>query len=338
MNILVTGGAGFVGSHLCEALVERGDRVVALDNFDPFYPRERKLQNVNQLRDHVRFDLVERDLNVPESLVEVLAGGSFDVVVHLAAKAGIRASMRNPSAYIETNLGGTANLLEAMTRTSCRRLVFGSSSSVYGNNPGRPSREDDRVMPVSVYAMTKKSGEELCRVYSATQDFSVLCLRFFTVYGPRQRPEMAIHKFTRLLLNNEPIPLFGDGSMRRDYTYVDDITRGITSGIDFVTQHSGFDVVNLGSGMPPVTLNELVARLGWLSKLEPNVEYCPAPGGDVDSTCADINKAGGLLGYHPRVDLSEGLGRFLEWYRALAAGGTASYGHRAKFDTATKAS
>jgi UDP-glucuronate 4-epimerase len=338
MNILVTGGAGFVGSHLCEALVEQGDRVVALDNFDPCYPRERKLQNVVRLRDHARFNLVEGDLNVSESLIEVLAGGSFDVVVHLAAKAGIRASMRNPSAYIETNLGGTANLLEAMTRTGCRRLVFGSSSSVYGNNPGRPSCEEDQVTPVSVYAMTKKSGEELCSVYNATQNFSVLCLRFFTVYGPRQRPEMAIHKFTRLLLNNEPIPLFGDGSMERDYTYVDDITRGVTSAIDFVTKHEGFEVVNVGSGMPPVTLNDLVARLGWLSKIEPKVEYRPVPGGDVDRTCADINKARGLFGYQPQVDLSEGLGRFLDWYRADAAGGTmpASYGTEA--DTATKAS
>ena len=338
MNILVTGGAGFIGSHLCEALVERGDRVVALDNFDPLYPRERKLQNVIQLRGHGRFDLVERDLNVAESLTEVLAGGSFDVVVHSAAKAGIRASMRNPSAYIETNLGGTANLLEAMTRTGCRRLVFASSSSVYGNNPGRPSREDDRVVPVSVYAMTKKSGEELCRVYNATQSFSVLCLRFFTVYGPRQRPEMAIHKFTRLLLNNEPIPLFGDGSMQRDYTYVDDITRGVVSAVDFVTAHEGFEVINLGSGMPSVTLNELVARLGWLSKLEPQVDYRPAPGGDVDRTCADIKKARGLLDYQPQIDLSEGLGRFLEWYRGGDASGVAPYGYRAAPDTETKAS
>jgi UDP-glucuronate 4-epimerase len=315
MNVLVTGGAGFVGSHLCEALIDRGDRVVALDNFDPFYPRERKLQNVIRLRGNARFDLVERDLNNPEALTEVLAGSSLDVVVHLAAKAGIRASMRNPSAYIETNLGGTANLLEAMSRTGCRRLVFASSSSVYGDNPGRSSREDDRVVPVSVYALTKKSGEELCRVYTALQNFSVVCLRFFTVYGPRQRPEMAIHKFTRLLLDNEPIPLFGDGSMQRDYTYVEDITRGVVSAIDYVSMHEGWEILNLGSGIPPVTLNELVARLGWLSKSEPQVEYHPAPGGDVDRTCADIDKARGLLDYQPQIDLSEGLSRFLEWYR-----------------------
>jgi len=338
MNVLVTGGTGFVGSHLCEALVKRGDRVVALDNFDPSYPREQKLQNVIRLRDHARFDLVERDLNTPESVIEVLAGGSFDIVVHLAAKTGIRASMRNPSAYIETNLGGTASLLEAMTRTGCRRLVFASSSSVYGHNPGRPSREDDELTPVSVYAMTKKSGEELCRVYNATQDLSVICLRFFTVYGPRQRPGMAIHKFLRLILNNEPIPVFGDGSMRRDYTYVDDITRGAVSGIDFAMTHEGFEVVNLGSGMPPVTLTELIAKLGWLSKLEPEVEFLPVPGGDVDSTCADINKARGLFGYRPQIDLSGGLGRFLDWYRVDAAGGTMPDSYGTEADTATKAS
>jgi UDP-glucuronate 4-epimerase len=301
-------------------LIDRGDQVVALDNFDPCYPRERKLQNVTPLRDHARFNLVERDLKNLEAVTEVLAGGSFDVVVHMAAKAGIRASMRNPSAYVETNLGGTANLLEAMTRTGCRRLVFASSSSVYGDNPGRPSREDDRAVPVSVYAMTKKGGEELCRAYTAMQNFSAVCLRFFTVYGPRQRPEMAIHKFTRLLLDDEPIPLFGDGSMQRDYTYVEDITRGVVSAIDYVSMHEGWEILNLGSGIPPVTLNELVARLGWLSKSEPQVEYHPAPGGDVDRTCADIHKARGLLDYRPKIDLSEGLSRFLEWYRDGEAG------------------
>lgn len=319
MNVLVTGGAGFVGSHLCDALIARGDRVTALDNFDPFYPRERKLDNLAQLRGHARFDLVEHDLENREALIEVLAGGSFDVVVHLAAKAGIRASMRNPGAYVETNLGGTVNLLEGMTRTGCRRLIFASSSSVYGNNPGLPSRETDRVVPVSVYALTKKSGEELCRVYHATRGFSAICLRFFTVYGPRQRPEMAIHKFTRLMLNNEPIPLFGDGSMQRDYTYVDDIVCGIRSAIDLVREREGYDVVNLGSGSSPVTLNQLVARLAWLSKSDPEVEYRPAPGGDVDRTCADIRKASDLLGYRPQIDLSEGLRRFLDWYRGRDA-------------------
>lgn len=315
MNILVTGGAGFVGSHLCEALISRGDQVVALDNFDSFYPRERKLQNIIRLRDHGRFDVVERDLKDSEALSEVLAGGSFDVVVHLAAKAGIRASMRNPSAYIETNVGGTVNLLEAMNRTGCRRLIFASSSSIYGNNLGRPSREDDQVVPVSVYAMTKKSGEELCRVYNIVQNFAVVCLRFFTVYGPRQRPEMAIHKFTRLLLDHEPIPLYGDGSMQRDFTYVEDVTSGVVSAVDFVSIHEGYEVFNLGSGMGPVTLNELVARLAWLSKSEPEVAYHPAPGGDVDCTCADIHKARSMLGYVPQIDLTEGLRRFLEWYR-----------------------
>ncbi len=316
MNVLVTGGAGFIGSHLCEALIDRGDQVVALDNFDRCYPRERKLQNVTALRGHARFNLVERDLKDLEAVTEVLAGGSFDVVVHMAAKAGIRASMRNPSPYIETNLGGTVNLLEAMVRTGCRRLVFASSSSVYGDNPGRPSREDDRAVPVSVYAMTKKSGEELCRVYTAMQNLSAICLRFFTVYGPRQRPEMAIHKFTRLLLDNEPIPLFGDGSMQRDHTFVEDITRGVVSAIAYVFENEGCEVFNLGSGMPPVTLNELVARLGWLSKSQPIIEYHPVPGGDVDRTCADIQKAKSLLGYRPQIDLSEGLERFLEWYRS----------------------
>lgn len=313
-TVLVTGGAGFIGSHVCEALVARGDRVVVLDNFDPLYSRERKLRNLVALESDERVSLVEADLVSESDLGHLFDRFTFDLVIHLAAKAGIRESMCDPAAYLRTNVEGTANLLQAMTRAGCRPLVFASSSSVYGNNPTTPFREDDAVHPISVYAMTKKAGEDLCHVYHRVHDLSVICLRFFTVYGPRQRPGMAIHKFVRGMMDGTPITMFGDGSLARDYTYVDDVVEGVMSAASVVTDRTAFDVLNLGSGRP-VTLEELVDVLGRVLGIEPRVAHEPVPPVDVDRTHADIGRARRVIGYDPSVDLETGLRRFVEWYR-----------------------
>ncbi|HUP00737.1 MAG TPA: NAD-dependent epimerase/dehydratase family protein [Gemmatimonadota bacterium] len=315
-RILVTGGAGFIGSHLCEALVGRGDEVVAFDNFDPFYGRRMKERNLEALRGAERFRLVEGDLRDATAVASLFAEGSFDAVVHLAAKAGVRPSLDDPEGYIATNIHGTTVLLEAMRRAGCGRLVFGSSSSVYGNNGKVPFHEDDRVdFPISPYAMTKKAGEELCFVYHAVHGFSVVCLRFFSVYGPRQRPDMAIHRFVRLLHEGLPLQVHGDGSSARDYTYYADIVAGILAAFDRVTSGEMFAIVNLGESVP-VLLGDLVDAIGRTTGIEPRVERVPMPPGLSDRTFADIARAREILGYDPRTGIDEGLERFVAWYRA----------------------
>lgn len=311
----MTGGAGFIGSHIADAFLARGDRVVVLDNFDSMYGRERKLRNLAALRAAPRGSLVEADLVSERDLATLFGDFDFDLVIHLAAKAGIRESMRDPVAYLRANVEGTANLLQTMERAGCRNLVFASSSSVYGNNPTTPFREDDAVHPISIYAMTKKAGEDLCHVYHRMHDLSAICLRFFTVYGPRQRPGMAIHKFVRGILDGTPIPVFGDGSLARDYTYVDDIVAGVMAASELVADRPTFEILNLGSGHP-VTLAELVGALGRILEVEPRVAQEPVPPVDVDRTHADIGRARRVLGYRPSVDLDIGLRRFIEWYRA----------------------
>ncbi len=332
-RVLVTGGAGFIGSHLCEALVDRGDEVVAFDNFDRFYWREIKERNLDALRGHDRFRLVEGDLRDPDSVAGLFASERFDGVVHLAARAGVRPSLEDPQGYVETNVRGTAILLEAMRRAGCPRLVFASSSSVYGNCRKVPFHEDDRVdFPISPYAMTKKAGEELCHVYHAVHGFDVICLRFFTVYGPRQRPDMAIHKFVRLMHEGRPIPVYGDGSMERDFTYIDDIIEGVVASIDRVTRGGSaaeggavavsFAIVNLGESVP-VRLGDLIKALARATGIEPALEPRDVPLGDVERTFADVARARELLGYQPRTGLDEGLRRFVEWYRGTLAGSMA---------------
>jgi UDP-glucuronate 4-epimerase len=312
---LVTGGAGFIGSHLCGALVARGDEVVAIDNFDPFYARDIKILNMAGLVDDPRFELIEADLRDQSAVESLLGGDRWDVVVHLAARAGVRASMTDPRGYIDNNIGGTATLLEAMRKTGCQRLVFASSSSVYGDSDRLPLRElDPALTPCSPYALTKKAGEDLCRIYHQAYGLAVINLRFFSVYGPRQRPDMAIHAFTRRLLEGQAIPVFGDGSAKRDYTYVGDVVAGVVRAIDHVMQQPGFELVNLGAG-EPIALSDLVRRLADATGTEATIELLPPPPGEVRGTWADICRAEQILGFRPETDLATGLAAFVEWYQ-----------------------
>ncbi len=314
MRILVTGAAGFIGSHLTEALLDDGHEVVGFDAFDPLYPRPIKERNLERARESARFRFVEGDLRDRPAVETLFADGRYDVVAHMAAKAGVRASLADPVEYIESNLIGTAHLLEAMRGSGADRLVFASSSSVYGNNEKVPFHEDDRVdRPISVYAMTKKANEEQCHVHAALYGIRTVCLRLFTVYGPRQRPEMAIHKFTRLLYQGREIPIFGDGSMERDFTYVDDIVSGVVAAVERVADLE-YEIVNLGNHSP-VRLAALIDALGEATGEEPRIVHRPVPPGDVRRTCADVERAKRLLGYAPTTPLEEGLRKFVAWYR-----------------------
>ncbi|KAA9339859.1 NAD-dependent epimerase/dehydratase family protein [Hymenobacter busanensis] len=318
-TVLVTGCAGFIGSHLCERLLADGFNVVGLDNFDPFYPRPSKERNLATLRNHARFAFHELDLRQgPTALQEAIGSTAIDVVVHLAAKAGVGPSVNSPVAYLDNNLLGTAHLLEWMRTQQVTRLLFASSSSVYGNTERRPFREDEQLQQacISPYATSKLAGEELTYTYHHLHGLSVLNTRFFTVYGPRQRPDLAIHKFARLLLAGKPIPVYGDGSTARDYTFVGDTVEGIVRGIQYLLTHPGcYETVNLGNNRP-VALLELIEAIGQALQIQPQLEYQPMQAGDVDVTFADLTKAQTLLGYAPHTPLAEGLAQFVAWLRA----------------------
>jgi len=310
-RILVTGGAGFIGSHLCEALLRAGRQVVALDNFDDFYDPGRKRANIAALRDAPNFTLVEGDIR-DSAVVGSVIDGQTDAVVHLAARAGVRPSVDDPHLYLDVNVRGTLTLLEACRRHPQCRFVFGSSSSVYGNASRVPFREDDAAgAPISPYAASKRSGELLCHTFHHLYGMPITCLRFFTVFGPRQRPDLAIHKFARLMEVGEPIPVFGDGSMRRDYTYVDDIVDGIVRAID---RCAGFEIYNLGNAHP-ISLAALIESLERVLERKARIDRCEASRGDVDCTYADIRKAARGLGYRPETDFAAGLAKFAEWFR-----------------------
>lgn len=313
-SVLVTGGAGFIGSHLVEALLKEGRDIVVLDNFDDFYLPEVKRRNLEPLAGRPGFTLVEGDIR-DEALVEkVFAGHAISVVVHLAARAGVRPSIQQPRLYCEVNVDGTAVLLEACRRHGIGKFIFGSSSSVYGNNAKLPFSEKDEVdRPISPYAATKRAGELLCATYHELYRLNVFALRFFTVYGPRQRPEMAIHKFTRLIDRGLPVPRFGEGSTSRDYTYISDIVNGVLRAIERV---QGFEIINLG-GSETTRLGALIALLEKNLGQKAVIEQEPAQPGDVLATYADVDKARRLLEYEPRVTVEEGIRRFVEWYRSL---------------------
>jgi UDP-glucuronate 4-epimerase len=317
-RILVTGAAGFIGSHLCDRLLERGHRVWGLDNFDNFYPPETKRQNLAPALRHPAMRLVEGDIRDGVLLDGLLSDIPFDAVVHLAARPGVRPSIEDPNLCFDVNVTGTLSLLEAMRRWGPERLVFGSSSSVYGEREDAPFAEEtagDR--PISPYATSKRTGEMLCYTHHHLYDLSVLCLRFFTVFGPRQRPDLAIHKFARLMAAGEPLPLYGDGSSSRDYTFVDDVVEGIRLGLGWLERESreapAYDVVNVGRS-DPVTLSELVRRLARALEIEPLITHMPEQPGDVSLTCASDRRVRELLGYAPEVDLDEGLRRFASWF------------------------
>ena len=311
-SVLVTGGAGFIGTHLVDALLREGRDVVVLDDFDDFYDPAVKRKNVEPFLVKPAFTLVEGDIR-DENLVESLfASHAIGVVVHLAARAGVRPSIQQPVLYSDVNLNGTVVLLEACRRHNIGKFIFGSSSSVYGNNSKVPFSETDDVgMPVSPYAATKRAGELLCATYHGLYGLNVFCLRFFTVYGPQQRPEMAIHKFTRFIDRGLPLPRFGDGTTSRDYTFVTDIVSGVKRAIERV---QGYEIINLG-GSRTTTLNELIQKLEERLGKKAIVEPAADQPGDVVATWADVSKAQRLLGYDPRIAIDSGLSRFVQWYR-----------------------
>jgi UDP-glucuronate 4-epimerase len=311
MNLLVTGGAGFIGSHLTERLLKEGHRVMVLDNFDEFYDPALKRRNLRRALQDSKFRLIEGDLRDPGLLDKIFREEKIDGVTHLAARAGVRPSIQHPLLYAEVNIRGTLNLLEACKQHGIKRLVFASSSSVYGNNPKVPFAESDAVdNPISPYAATKKAGELLCHTYHHLYGLHIACLRYFTVYGPRQRPEMAIHQFTRLICEGKTVPLFGDGSSRRDYTYIDDAVAG-TMGALF--RSTGYEIYNIGESQT-ISLIELIQTLEQRVGKKALIEYLPAQPGDVDRTYADIRKASEGLGYRPQTKIQEGLSRFVRWY------------------------
>src|SRR5688572_17987250 len=312
MHILVTGGAGFIGSHLVDSLLAEGVEVTVLDNFDSFYDRQVKERNIREHRNHERYRLIDGDLRDAESLNEQLTA-RFDVIVHLAAMAGVRPSIERPLTYQDVNVTGTQNLLEIARRQKIPHFVFASSSSVYGVNPRVPWSEDDYVLqPISPYASTKVSGELLGHVYSHLFGFRFIALRFFTVYGPRQRPDLAIHKFAKLITSGKSIPVFGDGSTRRDYTYVDDIVAGIRGAIAY--DRSRYEVINLGNDRT-ITLTEMIVELERALGVTARIDRQPEQPGDVPQTWASVDKAAALLGYQPKTQFSTGIDRFCAWLR-----------------------
>jgi len=310
---LITGGAGFIGSHLAQNLLESSWDVTIVDNFDPFYSKATKLANILAERKSSRFHLIEADIRDYESLRQQ-AGGSYDVIVHLAAKAGVRPSILKPDEYLETNVKGTQNMLNFARHFGVKQFVFASSSSVYGVNKRVPWSESDQVLlPISPYAGTKVSGELMGHVYAHLFDMRFVALRFFTVYGPRQRPDLAIHKFARTMLEGSPIPVFGDGSSRRDYTYIDDIIRGVVAAMHY--DRTPYEVINLGNSRT-VSLMEMIATLEDALGKRAELLYEPEQPGDVPVTYANVSKAKELLGYEPIVPFDTGIRNFVAWLRS----------------------
>lgn len=314
-TVLVTGNAGFIGSHLVERLLDLGHSVVGFDNFDPFYDPAIKRRNLAVAQAHPRFEFIEGDLRRREQVDALFAGRRIDRVFHGAARAGVRPSLKDPLLYEEVNVRGTLHLLEASVRHGVANFVFASSSSVYGEQKKVPFAETDPVDgPISPYAATKKAGELMCYTYHHLYRLPVTCLRFFTVYGPRQRPEMAIHAFTRAIERGEPLVLYGDGSARRDFTYIDDIIAGVLAALE---RPHRYEIFNLGES-ETIEVRELIRRLERVMGKKAIVDERPAEPGDVPVTYADVAKARAMLGYAPSTSIDAGLDRFVAWYRAAA--------------------
>ncbi|NGU66463.1 GDP-mannose 4,6-dehydratase [Clostridium perfringens] len=320
-NILVTGGAGFIGSHLCESLLKDGNRVLVIDNFNNYYDPMIKRNNIKEIIETCKknnidlsnFKIFEGDIRDTKFLEEVFLE-KIDSIMHLAAMAGVRPSIQDPVLYYDVNITGTLNLLEKCRENNIKEFVFASSSSVYGNNEKVPFSEKDKVdNPISPYASTKKSGELLCHTYHHLFDINIACLRFFTVYGPRQRPDLAIHKFTKLIIDDKEIPFYGDGSTSRDYTYVDDIVYGIKSAINYVhSEKKIFDVFNLG-GDKTVSLIEMVKTIENSLGKKAKLNKLPMQPGDVNRTCADISHSNEVLEYSPKIRFEDGMDNFISW-------------------------
>jgi UDP-glucuronate 4-epimerase len=314
MTTLVTGGAGFIGSNLVDRLLAEGGTVVALDNFDPFYSADRKRENLAEASQSPRFRLVEGDIRDAPLVDRLITESRPDAIVHLAAKAGVRPSIEEPALYADVNVTGTVNLMQAACRVEPRpKFVYASSSSVYGDRADAPFRETDSVdLPVSPYAATKKACELLAHTFHHLHGLPVTGLRFFTAYGPRNRPDLAIAKFARLIDQGEPVPMFGDGSTRRDYTYVGDIVDGIVRAVD---RCRGHHLYNLGNS-DPIELRAMIAAIGEALGKTPRIDRQPEQPGDVRQTYADVSRARLELGYEPTTPFREGLARFVAWMRA----------------------
>ena len=317
-NILVTGGAGFIGSHLVDKLLSEGDlNVTVVDDFNDFYEPSIKRANVARHSQNSNYHLEEADIRQRAALERLFDESNFDCIVHLAARAGVRPSLDQPLLYAQTNIEGTLNLLEMSRQHNIKQFVFGSSSSVYGINAKVPFSENDPIrQPISPYAATKAAGELLCHTYTHLYGIRCVCLRFFTVYGPRQRPDLAIHKFARLISEGKSIPVFGDGTTRRDYTFVDDIIAGVRAAIDYT--RTEYEVINLGESRT-VELRELISLLEKELDLPAMIDRQPLQPGDVPQTFADITRARHLLGYNPQTQIETGIKRFVEWFRNSTA-------------------
>ena len=319
--ILVTGAAGFIGSHLVEQLLSKGSDVIGLDNINDFYDVALKHHNLKILNDHPhaekKFTFIRGDITNLGLLQILFNEYEIDYVIHLAAMAGVRPSIENAPYYQKVNVEGTENLLECCKEHGIKKFIFASSSSVYGNNEKVPFSEDDSVdRPISPYAATKKAGELLCYVYHYLYDMDIVCLRFFTVYGPRQRPDLAIHKFSQYIVNKKAIPFFGDGSTSRDYTYVDDIIDGVMKTFAWLKKHQNvYEIINLGNNKP-LTLDELVKEISNNFDYEVLIDKQPLPKGDVQRTYADISKAQELLKFKPKTNIKDGLKKFYEWFNS----------------------
>src|SRR5688500_14547434 len=313
-RFLITGGAGFIGSHLVDRLLaNNAEHITVVDDFNDFYNPEIKRDNIRDHSSDRRYQLAEVDIRDGRALEQALANNNFDCIVHLAARAGVRPSLSQPQLYNETNINGTLNLLEFARQHNIKQFVFGSSSSVYGINTKVPFSEDDPIrQPISPYAATKGAGELLCHTYSHLYGIRCICLRFFTVYGPRQRPDLAIHKFARLISEGKAIPVFGDGTTRRDYTYVADIIDGVVAAINY--DKSDYEVINLGESRT-VELRELITLLEKELDAPAIIDRQSPQPGDVPQTFADITRARKLLGYNPQTQIEDGLQRFVDWFR-----------------------
>jgi len=313
--VLVTGGAGFIGSHLVERLVERGEHVVLLDNFDPYYAEAVKRSNIERSLASCFVTLVEGDVRDPEVLRAAITVHGVNRVVHLAARPGVRPSLEAPEPYLDINVGGTLNLLTACRNEGVDKVVFASSSSVYGGTSQPADEETTPCRPLSPYGASKVAGEALCSSFAASDGLNIVALRFFTVYGPRQRPDMAINRFTRMIADGEEVPVYGDGTSQRDYTYVSDIIDGVVAAID--TSLRGYRAFNLGRG-EPVVLRDLLKNLETEIGKEARLRHLPVQTGDPQSTCADISRARTMLGYEPSVAAADGVRLYTQWYREMS--------------------
>ena len=320
-RVLVTGGAGFIGSSTSEILLRKGYDLVCLDSFTNYYDPSLKRKNIEivksvALENKREYEVIEGDIRNKELIESIFSKYKFDGVIAWAANAGVRPSIEDPEFYVDVNIVGMTNILEAMRKNDCKKLVFISSSSVYGNNKKVPFSEKDNVDgPISPYAATKKAGELLCYTYHHLFNMDIDCLRYFTVYGPRQRPDLAINKFTRLLLEGKHIPMYGDGSTARDYTYISDIADGTIMALEHVLNNTDvYDIFNLG-GSHPISLRELIDIIGKTVGIEPIIDELPMQPGDVNITYSDYSHAKEVLGYEPKVRIEEGIKNFVEWYK-----------------------